>query len=303
MLVLVTSWQPWTLLVQPLNTFDGLTWIMALLAPPGPRMGPSFVGECHTTSQDPGLIRIRTTFCSHPARACVQHLATTSSKKKLAVTFSFSSEIELGLPAPNVTCINQDALLVSGYVSTQPLGMGYAFLIRAYSTSPAAQINCTQLLVAPGSPSNATLQVASTSDAWVAWVGDTEYDMDAGTPEKGYSFRGIDPVTKVLGLSPPQAFADYPALLNQHTRDIADTLTSPFSLDLGQAPDFDSPTNVLKAKYTIDGPKSNAYLDWLLFNYGRYLLVSSARGVLPANLQGKWADGLANAWGAGNLFL
>lgn len=36
-----------------------------------------------------------------------------------------------------------------------------------------------------------------------------------------------------------------------------------------------------------------------MFNYGRYLLGSSARGALPANLQGKWALDIANPWGGG----
>jgi hypothetical protein len=40
-----------------------------------------------------------------------------------------------------------------------------------------------------------------------------------------------------------------------------------------------------------------------MFNYGRYLLGSSARGTLPANLQGKWASGNANPWGAGTSVL
>jgi alpha-L-fucosidase 2 len=67
-------------------------------------------------------------------------------------------------------------------------------------------------------------------------------------------------------------------------------------LDLGQTPNFNLPTDVLRNQYTIDGPASNAYLDWLLFNYGRYLLVSSSRGLLPANLQGKWVNAIDNAW-------
>lgn len=36
-----------------------------------------------------------------------------------------------------------------------------------------------------------------------------------------------------------------------------------------------------------------------MFDYGRHLLISSARSnSLPANLQGKWATALENAWGA-----
>ncbi|KAJ3484534.1 hypothetical protein NLJ89_g11970 [Agrocybe chaxingu] len=125
--------------------------------------------------------------------------------------------------------------------------------------------------------------------------------MDAGTQASGFSFRGLDPVTKLLGTTgapPTQAFADYGALLRDHVGDVQDTLYRGFTLDLGQQPVLDTPTNVLRDQYRIDGPASNAYIDWLMFNYGRYMLASSARSVLPANLQGKWADGIGNAWGA-----
>ncbi len=44
--------------------------------------------------------------------------------------------------------------------------------------------------------------------------------------------------------------------------------------------------------------EEDRYLEMLFFQYGRYLLISSSRenSVLPANLQGIWAQGLAPAW-------
>lgn len=38
------------------------------------------------------------------------------------------------------------------------------------------------------------------------------------------------------------------------------------------------------------------HLEVLLFTYGRYLLFTSSRSVLPANLQGKWGPPVENAW-------
>ena len=69
-----------------------------------------------------------------------------------------------------------------------------------------------------------------------------------------------------------------------------------FGLDLGQTADFNTPTDELVAAYETD--VGNPYLEWLLFNFGRYLLASSARGALPANLQGKWAKDASNPWSA-----
>jgi alpha-L-fucosidase 2 len=192
--------------------------------------------------------------------------------------------------------------------------MAYAFIFRAFSSSPAAQFQCIQQPVAFGSPPNGTIHLPSSSsapsgqvhDAWIAWVGDTEYDMDAGDAAHNFSFRGTDPVAKLQQLpastSPSTVLADYAALLAQHTADVQGVLSASFALDLGQTPDLTQPTDVLKGKYEVDGAAgTNAYLDWVLFNYGRYMLASSSRGLLPANLQGKWANGLSNAWSAGKL--
>ena len=55
-------------------------------------------------------------------------------------------------------------------------------------------------------------------------------------------------------------------------------------------------TDELVGAYTMD--QGNPYLEWLTFNYGRYMLASSTRSALPANLQGKWAAGLYPAWSA-----
>ncbi len=53
------------------------------------------------------------------------------------------------------------------------------------------------------------------------------------------------------------------------------------------------------AAYEVD--VGNPYLEWLMFNFGRYLLVGSAPGKLPANLQGKWARDIGNPWSAGEM--
>ena len=181
--------------------------------------------------------------------------------------------------------------------------MSYAFVFSAFA-SPSARVQCIQFPVAFGAPPNATLQVitpanATNTEAWITWIGDTEYDMNAGDAAHNFSFAGEKPVPKLQARLPIIASSDYQTLLKQHTDDIKSVLSDSFALDLGQKPNVDLPTDALRSQYTVDGPQSNAYLDWLLFNYGRYLLASSSRSVLPANLQGKWANGISNAWSAG----
>jgi alpha-L-fucosidase 2 len=151
-----------------------------------------------------------------------------------------------------------------------------------------------------GFPPNATIEVdsGSASDAWVSWVGGTEYALEAGDSAHQFSFRGPDPHDTLVALiGPSTPMLTFSGILDQHVRDYKATLTDKFSLSLGQKSELDLPTDVLKAKYKTG--IGNTYLEWLMFNYGRYLLASSARGALPANLQGKWANGLRNPWGAG----
>ncbi|MFI7070798.1 glycosyl hydrolase family 95 catalytic domain-containing protein [Micromonospora sediminicola] len=66
------------------------------------------------------------------------------------------------------------------------------------------------------------------------------------------------------------------------------------SIDLGRTAAADQPTDVRIAQHaTSDDPQFAA----LLFQYGRYLLISCSRpGTQPANLQGIWNDSLAPAW-------
>ncbi|KAF9004601.1 glycoside hydrolase family 95 protein [Cyathus striatus] len=211
----------------------------------------------------------RTTFCSHPTQTCTQHLTSTHTLPTL--TFAFSSVIE-GLPAPNITCNGKDTLIVRGQVSTNPPSMVYELIFKLFPGS-SGQSQCIQFPVPSGAAPNGTLSLVggTSKEAYVTWVGGTNFSQDKGTSKDGYSFNGPDPHNALLAL------ISTPRVLN-----------GGFSLDLGQKPQLSLSTDQLKAKY----------LEWVLFNYGRYMLFSSARGTLPANLQGKWADGVGNAWSA-----
>lgn len=60
----------------------------------------------------------------------------------------------------------------------------------------------------------------------------------------------------------------------------------------------DIPTDILLSQYRSG--KSDLYLEELLFQYGRYLLISSSRtGSLPSNLQGAWTQYDFSPWSGG----
>ena len=65
------------------------------------------------------------------------------------------------------------------------------------------------------------------------------------------------------------------------------------TLDIGPPPEGKSIAERLEAyKKGAQDP----HLEALMFQYGRYLLISSSRGFLPANLQGLWNDKNKPAW-------
>ncbi|KZV74234.1 glycoside hydrolase family 95 protein [Peniophora sp. CONT] len=231
---------------------------------------------------------IRTSFCSDPLRACVEHTNATTGLPRL--TYVLTPYLEDGLPSPNVTCLDSATLQLRGTAGDP--GMLYEFLGRA--TAVGGNISCK---VVPGTngSANATLEVNGASEAWFTWVGDTEYDMNAGDAAHGFSFKGVDPheaLVTLLGAA-TGAHNSYEVILQQHVSDYTRIITK-FSLDLGQTPDLDTPTDKLYSSYRHN--IGNPYIEWLLFNFGRYLLVSSSRGTLPPNLQGKWAQPIHNTW-------
>ncbi|KAF8664131.1 hypothetical protein AX16_000821 [Volvariella volvacea WC 439] len=258
-------------------------------------------GVARTTWTQGGNSYIRETFCSHPTKSCTHRtgqLANSRTATLPELSYVFSSAMEEGLPTPNITCHNSNTLRIRGLISS-PRGMLYELLASVSSSGPSSKVTCVQFPVPFGAPFNASVIVTGAQEAWVTWVGDTNYDINAGDEAHSFSFQGPDPHDSLVRLLfPPSlpAVPNYARILKQHVDDFRTTLSGSFALSLGQTPDLNTPTDVLQANYKTD--VGNPHLEWLLFNYGRYMLVSSGRSVLPANLQGKWAHGYGNAWSA-----
>lgn len=107
------------------------------------------------------------------------------------------------------------------------------------------------------------------------------------------SFRADDPTAYCLDRLSKAGRSQWQEILDRHIEDYTRLYTST-SLELGQ-PSRIKPVPLLmeEAKH---GHVDN-YLTELMFNYGRYLLISSSReDSLPANLQGIWNKDLQPAW-------
>ena len=118
----------------------------------------------------------------------------------------------------------------------------------------------------------------------------TDYALD---PAKKFR-SGIDPVATVAAQAEKAAAKTHAALRSAHVEDFT-RLMGRVSLDVGAAPAGKSVTERLAA---YKAGAADNHLEALMFHYGRYLIISSSRGSLPANLQGLWNDSNKPAWNA-----
>ena len=89
---------------------------------------------------------------------------------------------------------------------------------------------------------------------------------------------------------------EYAALKQRHLNDYQN-LFGRVSVNLNATPSAD-PTHLLLEKYQKG--TTNTWLEELMFQYGRYLLISSSREKsLPANLQGAWSQDYYTPWSGG----
>jgi len=118
----------------------------------------------------------------------------------------------------------------------------------------------------------------------------TSFVMDAAR-----RFNGEHPLARVTGQVTRAAARPVDELRREHEQDFA-RLVGRVDIDLGPTPAARRalPTDARLLAYTRGG--GDPELEAQYFQYGRYLLVSSSRGSLPANLQGLWNNSYAPPW-------
>lgn len=124
----------------------------------------------------------------------------------------------------------------------------------------------------------------------------TEYKNVFSTPEIGkYAYVGNDPVTITTAAIKAASGKRYAQLLASHQTDYKN-LYDRVKIDIGEnSTQMDKPTDRRLSEYKAG--KTDNHLEALLFQYGRYMLITSSReGTLPANLQGVWCQKLNPPW-------
>lgn len=144
---------------------------------------------------------------------------------------------------------------------------------------------------------NSTLLVEGADSVIVLMGAATNYQVDASGTTYDYFKPGepLDDVESVIGAAVEKG---YDKLREEHIEDYKN-LFDRVTLNLNVSDMPEKMTDDLLSGYGKDNTdEEDRYLEMLFFQYGRYLLISSSRenSVLPANLQGIWAQGLAPAW-------
>ncbi|MBQ7372524.1 MAG: glycoside hydrolase family 95 protein [Blautia sp.] len=209
----------------------------------------------------------RSCFASFPAQAAVFRLHGNFTEVRIRM------DIHQKLETIDRTV---DGICLSGQVAEKDAA-GLRFAVTLRVKSDGEQTVCGEELVITHASEICMYLAAATDYGW-------EYPR----------YRRKAKITELVSDRTEQAVQKgYDRLYQEHLQDYV-PLFSRVSLELGQEPNT-IPADALLA--SVQNGQESRLLEVLLFQYGRYLILSSSRaGGLPANLQGVWNDQNAPAW-------
>ncbi|KAG9858985.1 glycoside hydrolase family 95 protein, partial [Aureobasidium melanogenum] len=227
-------------------------------------------------------------YCSYPDNVCVYELTSSGSLPTIHVSFENQQS--------NASLVNSVCSTSTRTASLQGItqaDIGMLYLAEARVIGNISSLSCSSgvLTINPSSKQRSLALVISAG---------TNYAETKGTASANFSFRGSDSGDYVITVTASAAAKGPEVLLRRHIADYL-ALSSRFTLNLPDtAGSAGKPTAELIAAYQgTENITSDPYYESLQFDYGRHLFISSSRqNSLPPNLQGKWAYGLENAWGA-----
>ena len=222
----------------------------------------------HVSYQSGGVNYRREYFCSHPDGVLVVRLTADQPGRHTG-----SIELQDAHGAQTVAAKNR--LAFAGALTN---GLKYE----------------AQLIVLPDggllATNGATLQFKNCNGLTLIVAAGTDYAMNYAA-----KYRGEDPHARVTKQVEKAAAKTYDQLKAGHEEDFH-LLFDRVAIDLGKssAKQLALPTNVRKVMAV---GTTDPGLEELLFQYGRYLLISCSQpGGLPANLQGLWNDSNNPPW-------
>jgi len=212
----------------------------------------------------------REVFASAPDQVIAVRL-TAETPGSISFTASFSSPQRTTTSSPDATTIALDG--VSGTQRGITGTVRFLTLVKAIAEGGST------------TSSGGTLRVSNANAVTLLVSIGTSY-VDFRTVNGDYQGIARSRLNAAQGIA-------YDTLRARHLVDYQ-ALFGRVSLDLGRTAAADQPTDVRISRH---GSTSDPQFSALLFQYGRYLLISSSRpGSQPANLQGIWNDQMTPSW-------
>lgn len=228
-------------------------------------------GVARVTYMQDGITFRREYFASNPDHVMVMHLSADRPH-------SLSMTCRMSRPENYSTFTHDGELMMEGSL---PDGKG------ATRTAYMARL-CPMVTGGSITYCDSSLTITAADEVTLLITASTNYELKY--PE--YSGRDCKRLTEEW-ISAAKA-SPYTLLLQRHTSDF-ESLSQRASLRLG-----DNLIDTIPTDRRIENMRqgiADNHLYELLFQFGRYLLISSSRpGCLPANLQGIWANKVQTPW-------
>lgn len=217
-----------------------------------------------------GVTYRREMFVSYPAQAMVVKL-TASQAAKLSFT------CKMARPEHFRTYSENNQLIMTGALSDGKGGEGLQYMARLSAAVQNGTLSLT----------DSTLSVSSADEVVLYLTASTDYQLQYPT------YKGRDYATLSANALQKAMRQSYTQLREDHLKEYQ-SYYNRAEFSLAQATDT-VPTDI-SVQRAREGQVS-PHLYELMFQYGRYLLISSSRpGTLPANLQGIWANKIQTPW-------
>ncbi|NIG56890.1 glycoside hydrolase N-terminal domain-containing protein [Chitinophaga sp. Cy-1792] len=239
-----------------------------------------------------GVIYTRTTFISYPAQLLVMRI---TASKPGAITF----DTRFGNPMPHTNSVVDAAkhyIAMSGtcpsYVAARP--MEKQQIVYGKGENGADPISYSVHLQARSkdgkiSEDTAGIHVKGATDVTLLLSIGTSYNKE-GQP--------FNPEQRAKAALDNAGKLSYAQLLDGHEKDYT-KLFDRVALNLGDDGYAKNPTDQRLKEYTAAGGNRDPQLTTLLYQYGRYLMISGSRkGGTAMNLQGLWNKDMQPPWGS-----
>ncbi len=213
-----------------------------------------------------GVSHEREYLLSNPDQVLAVRLATPGSTGKL----SFALKLK-DAHSGTMTVGSEGTITIGGRLDV----VSYAAKVQVKTKGGSIKPTVDELLVEDADEATLLLSAA------------TDYDIHSFNY---INYKGLSPLQKVSNAVSQAATQSFHQLKERHVADHKQFFDRT-TLDLDVAEPA-MPTDLLVRQHN-----DSRYLDLLYFQYGRYLLIASSRGIdLPNNLQGVWNDSNYPAW-------